>query len=112
MRKKDNRPDHLGWVEIAIQTANLDLPDLQISAQSRYGPPNRIAFVNVYGVDDDQTRRRQIRAHAGDFLCRLGYTVELEPGRDVYDLSPVRAASNHDRLWMLQCLLTVLDQDP
>ncbi|WP_299821473.1 hypothetical protein [uncultured Jannaschia sp.] len=63
----------------------------------------------MFGVDDDRSRRRQIRAEASDMLRRLGYTVEIEAGRDVYDLDPVRPASAHDRLRMLEALGAACD---
>ncbi len=104
MTKNDRRPEHLGWVETALQASHPDLPHLQISGQSHYGSPDRIAFVVVYGVEDDHTRRRHIRSEAGEMLRRLDYTVALEPGRDVYDLEPERPNSAHGRLRMLQHL--------
>ncbi len=110
MRNKDRRPEHLGWVETALRTANPDLPNLRISAQSHYGAPDRIAFVDIRGVDDDRIRRRQIRDDAGDIHGRLGYVVQLEPGRDAYDVAPIRPASAHDRLRMLQCLRAAGDR--
>ena len=104
MHTKDRRPEHLGWIEVALRAASPDLPHLRISAQSHYGPPDRIAFVDVLGVEDDRTRRRQIRADAGDLLRRLDYAVGLEPGRDVYDVAPIRPVSAHDEIRMLRCL--------
>lgn len=114
MPLNDKRCAHLGWVETALQTAHPDLPHLRISGQSHYGSPDGIAFVDIYGVDSDRIRRRQIRADAGDMLRRLNYKVELEPGRDVYDLKPIRPESAHDRLRMLQHLRSsggILDAD-
>ena len=104
MRKTDNRGEHLGWVEVALQAAHSDLPHLKIWGESHFGPWDRIAFVHVYGVDGDRDRRRRIRSEASDMLRRLGYTVELERGRDVYDLKSTRPVSAHDRLRMLQDL--------
>lgn len=90
-------------MEVALRAANPDLPHLRISAQSHYGPPDRIAFVEVFGLVSDRTRR-QLRADASVILRRLGYTVDLEIGRDVYDVAPVQPASAHDRMRMLQRL--------
>ncbi len=104
MHTKDERPEHLGWTEQALRAANPDLPHLRISAQSHYSTLNRLAFVDIYGVDDDRIRRRQLRADASDLLRRLGYVVEIEPGRDVYDVTPIRPVSAHDEIRMLQCL--------
>ena len=61
-------------------------------------------LVVVSGVDADQAQRRQIRAEANDLLGRLGYAVEIAPGRDVFDLEPVRPASSHEQLQMLRNL--------
>ena len=109
MTENDNRYEHLGWVEAALQAAHPDFPRLRIWGQSHYGPRDRIAFILVYGVDDNRARRRRIRADASDMLRRLGYTVELEPGRDVYDLKPNRPDSAHDRFRMLQDLRAACD---
>lgn len=104
MHTKDERPEHLGWAEQALRAANPDLPHLRILAQSHYGPPDRIAYVEVLGVDSDRTRRHQIRADASNILRRLGYTVDLEIGRDVYDVAPVQPTSAHDQIRMLRHL--------
>jgi hypothetical protein len=104
MYRMDNRAVHLAWVEAALRRKNSDLPELRFTVQSHYGPPECIAFVVVDGIDWDRTRRRQIRTDASDLLRRLGYSVELEPGRDVYDVTPARPASAHDELQMLQHL--------
>lgn len=106
MHQVDNRAEHLGWVEVALRCEHPDLPNLRITAQSHFGPPDRMAFIAVFGIDADRARRRQIRADAGVILERLGYSVQIEPGRDVYDVEPVRPASAHDELRMLQCLHT------
>lgn len=104
MYMNDTRTEHLGWIEVALRATNPDLPNLRITAQSHYGPPNRIAFVVIFGIDGDRDRRRQIRAEACVFLQRLGYDVEMEPGRDIYDVAPIRPVSAHDEIRMLQCL--------
>jgi len=109
MHHEDRRHEHLGWVETALQAAHPDLPRLGISAQSHYGPPDRVAFVVVLGVDEDTVRRREIRGAASAMLRGLGYTVEIEPGRDVFDIDPVRPASAHERLRMLRDLRAACD---
>lgn len=100
----DNRAAHLESIETALRRDNPDLPNLHLIAQSHYGPPDRIAFVEVHGVSEDRDRRRQIRAEASDLLGRLGYQVEIEPGRDVYDILPEAPVSAHDAVGMLQKL--------
>ena len=102
MHTNDAPAEHLGWIEVALRAANPDLPHLRISAQSHYGHPDHLAFIDVYGVEDDCSRRRQLRAEASDLLRRLGYTVEIEPGRDVYDVTPHRPVSAHDEIRMLR----------
>lgn len=101
MTDTDRRSAHLGWIETALRVAHPDLPGLAIAGQAHYGPPDRLTFVDVSGVDGDRPRRRKIRNEASGLLRRLGYTVELEPGRDVFDIDPIRPASAHERLRML-----------
>ncbi|WP_116081770.1 hypothetical protein [Tropicimonas sp. IMCC34011] len=104
MMNTDRRPEHLGWIEVALQAAHPDLPNLGIAGQVHYGPPDHFAFIHVFGVDGDRARRRQVRAEASALLRCLGYAVAIEPGRDVFDVSPDRPVSAHDRLGMLRCL--------
>lgn len=95
------RAAHLGWVEVALRDRNKNLANLRIEAQCHYGPRTSIAFIEVFGVDNDTARRRAIRKEAGEMLTSLGYDVSLEPGRDIFFVSPVRARSAHERLQML-----------
>ena len=104
MYPQDPRPEHLGWIETALRVANPDLPRLRITAQSHFGPHERIAFVAVHGLSKDRDRGARLRLEADKLLHRLGYTVELEYGRDVYDVAPSRPASAHDEIRMLRCL--------
>lgn len=104
MHIQDKRSEHLGWIEVELRTAHPDLPGLALSGQAHYGPADRLAFIEIYCVDHDRIRRRQIRADSANLLRRLGYTVEIEPGRDVYDMVPTRPLSAHDAIRMLQCL--------
>jgi hypothetical protein len=104
MHMNDTRSEHLGWVETALRRNHPDLPRLRLLAQSHYGPTEAVAFVEVHGVDEDRDRRRTLRAQAGDLLRRLGYRVEFEPGRDVYDIRPYRPQSAHEELHMLALL--------
>jgi hypothetical protein len=103
MHGTDAHSEQLGWTEIALWAMNPDLPHLRIYAWSHYGPPDRIAFVSVYGTGGDRTRRQQIRTGVNDMLRRLRYAVELEPGRDIHDVTPRRPTSAHDELRMLRC---------
>ena len=41
---------------------------------------------------------------------RRGYAVELEPGRDVYDVRPIRPSSAHEKLRMLRDLRAARDR--
>ncbi|SEL62978.1 hypothetical protein SAMN05444413_11250 [Roseivivax marinus] len=109
MQKVDRRSEHLGWIETALRAGNPDLPNLALFGLAHYGPSHCLAFVVVSGVARDQVRRRQLRTEANDLLRRLGYAVEIEPGRDVYDLVPIRPASSHERLRMLRDLLAACD---
>lgn len=100
----DTRIEHLGWIETFLRHKHPDLLQLRLSAQSHYGPPDAVAYILVYGIDEDPNRRRAIRAEAGELLRRLGYRVELEPRRDVYDLCPDRPTSAHEEVRMLAFL--------
>ena len=100
----DKRSKYLGWAEVAVRIANPDLPTLRLSAQSHYGPPDRLAFISVSGTNGDRCRRKKIADNAAKLLQRLGCTVELEPGRDVYAVKPQRPSSSHERLSMLWSL--------
>ncbi|QYX55537.1 hypothetical protein K1T73_10540 [Roseovarius sp. SCSIO 43702] len=104
MYEVDNRPKHVGWIETALKAGYADLPSLRIYAQSHFGPPDRIAFVVVLGVDEDRDRRRAIRSDAVDLLRYLGYLVEFEPGRDVYEVLPHPPESAHEKMQMHQFL--------
>src|SRR6056297_4105399 len=83
MQMKDRRSEHLAWVETALQVSNPDLPYLRIWGQSHYGACDRLAFIDVFGIDDDRARRRQVRAEADNMMRRLGYAIGIESGRDV-----------------------------
>jgi hypothetical protein len=71
MHENDRRPEHLGWIETALRAAHPYLPGLRISGQSHYRQSNRIAFVDVFGIDGDHIRRRQTRAEASNMLRHL-----------------------------------------
>ena len=90
MQTQDTRPDRFGRFQNALRATNCDLQHLRIYAQTNVGPLNRIALVVVHGGGEDRDRRRRVRAEANDLLQRLGYTVELEPKRNVYDVAPRR----------------------
>ena len=100
----DNCTEHLGWIETALRREHPELHDLRLAAQSHYGPPDHVAFGAVHGVDADQERRRKIRGDADDLLRQIGYRVALDPGRDIYDVRPIRPASAHEEFRMLQSL--------
>lgn len=111
MRQNDNRPEHLAWIESALRRAHPDLHELRLSAQSHYGKPDAVAFVEIFGVDADRDRRRKVRGEAGNLLRALGYRVDLVPGRDVYDVRPNRPTSAHDELDMLRRLQEAIAGD-
>ncbi|MDG3043120.1 hypothetical protein [Roseicyclus marinus] len=96
----DFRERDLGQVETYLRRQNPDLPRLRLIAQSHYSSPG-FAFIIVLGVDDDTLRRRATRAAATALLQQIGYVVELEPGRDVYELVPERPRSKHEELMIL-----------
>lgn len=57
-----------------------------------------MAFIEVYGCDENLHRRRSIRTRASDILALLGITVELESGCDAFEISPIRPRSAHEVL--------------
>ena len=99
-----DRYDKLAWVETALRYENRDLEDLRLGAQSHYGPQEGFAFIEVYGVDDDQERRRSLREDAANWLRKIGCDVDLVPGRDVYNVTPETPRSFHEELQMLFAL--------
>lgn len=104
MQETDRRREHLGWIETALRASHRDVMHLRISAQAHFGPPDHLAFIVVQGVGSDRDQRRKIRAEAGVLLLRLGYQVALEPGRDTYEVTPLRPVSSHEEMRMIRCL--------
>ena len=104
MQTSDIRSRYLGWAEVVLRDANPDLPNLRLSAQSHYGPPDRLAFISVSGTNDDRDRRTSIADKTAKLLKRHGCAVLLEPGRDVYDVKPQRPSSTTEWLSMLRTL--------
>ena len=98
MENEDIRRIYLGCVETALRSENPDIPGLRISAQSHYGPKVKLAFIQIFGADDNRERRRMLRRHATELLEHLGIDVRLDTGRDVYDATPNRPGSAHERL--------------
>lgn len=76
----------LGRVEHDLRASNPDL-DFYLVGQAHYGQSG-FAFIEVYGIDD-QTTRRRIRKEAGECLERLGFPVELIDTKDVFHITPV-----------------------
>jgi hypothetical protein len=103
----DFRPDHLGWVETWLRSRNEDLPNLRLYGQAHY-TSSGFAFIVVFGVDHDRDRRRSIRSEASELLIRLGHAVELEQGRDIFILDPLRPRSAHEAISMLHALQGLL----
>lgn len=99
----DTRPKHLGWIETRLRIDHPDLPRLRLSGQAHYTAAG-FAFVDVFGVEDDNPLRRTIRSAATDLLRHLGHDVELERGRDVFSMDPIRPRSNHEAVDMLTSL--------
>ena len=96
----DPRARDLGQVETYLRRKNIDLPYLRLVGQAHYSASG-FAFIVVFGIDDDTSRRRAIRAEATELLQALGHDVHLEAGRDVYELDPERPRSKHDELKVL-----------
>jgi hypothetical protein len=96
----DPRTCDLGQVETLLRRKHSDLPHLRLVGQSHY-VSGGFAFIVVFGVDEDTSRRRAIRAEATELLHALGYDVHLEAGHDVYELYPKRPRSKHEELKIL-----------
>lgn len=89
-------------METALQASHRGLTYLRISAHVKFGPPDKLPFIVVEGVSDDHERRRKTRAGAGELLARLGYRITLEPGRDTYDVTPLRPVSSRGKMRMIR----------
>lgn len=76
-----DRPHALWCVEQALQAENPEL-DFYLVGQAHYGQAG-FAFIEVYGIDA-QTTRRRIRREAGERLETLGFPVELFDTKDVF----------------------------
>jgi hypothetical protein len=76
----------LGRVERDLRAANPNL-DFYLVGQAHYGQAG-FAFIEVYGIDDQATRRR-IRKEASERLVCLGFPVELIGTKDVFHITPI-----------------------
>lgn len=81
-----DRPHALWRVEKGLQTENPHL-DFYLAGQAHYGQAG-FAFIEVYGIDE-QTTRRRIRKEAGERLERLGFPVELIDTKDVFHVTAI-----------------------
>lgn len=81
-----SRPLALGRVERTLSAANPGL-DFYLIGQAHYGQAG-FAFIEVYGIDDQATRRR-IRKEAGERLRECGFPVELIDNKDVFHVTPI-----------------------
>jgi hypothetical protein len=85
------RPLALGRVERDLRAANPDLDFYRVGqahyGQAHYGQAG-FAFIEVYGIDDQVTRRR-IRKEAGERLRECGFPVELIDTKDVFHVTPI-----------------------
>jgi hypothetical protein len=81
-----DRPLALGRVEHDLRASNPDL-DFYLVGQAHYGQSG-FAFIEVYGIDD-QTTRRRIRKEVGECLERLGFPVELIDTKDVFHITSI-----------------------
>ena len=81
---------------------------LRLTGQVHYGYRG-FAFIVIDGVEENTSRRRAIRAEACKLLEKLGHPVELQPGRDVFWVDPVRPTSQHEAVEMLAQLQDYLE---
>lgn len=87
---RDQRPRALGELEALLRAGNPDL-NLFVSALAHYGNPG-LAQLHLYGVEDDHERRSRLMKFATAWLLERGLSIELQEGRDVYDIRPWREA--------------------
>ncbi|OOY26344.1 hypothetical protein BMI90_18265 [Thioclava sp. L04-15] len=73
-----------------LRARNPDL-DIFVSALAHYGEPG-LAQLHLYGVEDDHQRRSRLMKFAIAWLLERGISIELQEGRDVYDIRPWREA--------------------
>lgn len=106
----DTRSQSLGLVEVYLRSQNPDIPNLRLIAQAHYGSPG-YAFIVVFGVEDNTPRRRAIRSSASDLLRRMGYPVELESGRDVFEIYAIRPQSRHEELSMFATMQKIIQEN-
>ena len=62
-----------------------------MSARAHYGEPG-LAHLHIYGVEGDRERRSRLMKFATAWLLERGISIELQEGRDVYDIRPWREA--------------------
>ena len=81
-----DRPLALGRVEYDLRAANPGL-EFYLVGQAHYGEQG-FAFIEVYGIDDQATRRR-IRKEAGERLMGLKFPVDLIDTKDVFHITSI-----------------------
>ncbi|PWE48294.1 hypothetical protein DEM26_19155 [Thioclava sp. NG1] len=89
-RARTQRPRLLGELETLLRTRNPDL-DLFVSALAHYGEPG-LAQLHIYGVEGDRELRTRLMKFATAWLLERGISIELQEGRDLYDIRPWREA--------------------
>ncbi|WGT51370.1 hypothetical protein [Thioclava nitratireducens] len=89
-RARTQRPRLLGELETLLRARNPDL-DLFVSALAHYGEPG-LAQLHLHGVDSDRERRSRLLKYATAWLLERGISIELQEGRDLYDIRPWREA--------------------
>ncbi|QPZ90096.1 hypothetical protein [Thioclava electrotropha] len=87
-RARTQRPRVLGELEALLRAGNPDL-NLFVSARAHYGEPG-LAHLHLYGIEDDHERRSRLMKFATAWLLERGISIELQEGRDVYDIRPWR----------------------
>ncbi|OOY21941.1 hypothetical protein BMI86_05210 [Thioclava sp. DLFJ5-1] len=85
---RTQRPRILGELETLLRADNPDL-NLFVSALAHYGDPG-LAQLHLYGVEGDHESRSRLMKFATAWLLERGISIELQEGRDVYDIRPWR----------------------
>ena len=89
-RARSQRPKLIGALESLLRAGNPDL-NLFVSALAHYGEPG-LAQLHLHGVEGDRERKSRLMKFATVWLLERGISIELQEGRDVYDIRPWREA--------------------
>ncbi|OWY11360.1 hypothetical protein B6V74_04980 [Thioclava sp. F42-5] len=91
-RARSQQPKLVGELEALLRAGNPDL-NLFVSALAHYSEPG-LAHLHLHGVEGDRELRSRLMKFATAWLLERGISIELQEGRDLYDIRPWREARN------------------